>query len=312
MPFDNKKFMKQPFSWDDQRIFLAVLEEGSLSGAARRLGLSHPTIRVRLEALEAGLGTVLFTRSMTGLTPTEAAEALRQPARAMAVAAEMFKRHASAPANALAGTVRLSVPEVMGIEIIPQMLEPLRTTHPGIAIELDLSNRQADLLHQEVDLAVRTVQPRQGALVAKKAASIPFGFFASRNYLDRKGMPKNLDDLKTHDFIAPDRNIADLEYLGAFSQVLNLERIKVRTDSHPAQISLARAGLGVILAQTPFCALDPRLIHILPEVVPFHLDAYLVTHENLARVPRVRAVFDRLVAGFDTMMGPHRKPRTIP
>eukprot|EP00873_Tetraselmis_striata_P032021 jgi/Tetstr1/452285/TSEL_039321.t1 len=259
--------MKQAINWDDQRIFLAVLEEGSLSGAARRLGLSHPTVRSRIEALEADLGTLLFTRSMTGLTPTEAAEALREPARAMATASEVFVRRASAPEGAIAGAVRLSVPEFMGIEVVPAMLEPLRIAHPSIRIELSLSNLPADLMAQEVDLA-----------------------------------PLDPDQLAAHDIIGPDRNVSDLALAGQMLASVDVARLVLRTDSHPAQLAAARAGLGIALAQVPVGNADPDLTRILPDFSPGDIHTWIVTHENLARVPRVRAVFDALVTGFRAMM----------
>lgn len=290
--------MSGSISWDDQRVFLAVLEEGSLSGAARRLGVSHPTVRSRLEALETALGTVLFTRSVNGLTPTDSAEALREPARTMAMASDLFIRQASGTPGEIAGVVRISVPEFMGIEVIPAMLRVLRDTHPAIRIELSLSNAPADLLAQEVDVAVRTVTPKQEALVAKKVASIPLGFFASVDYLERRGVPETFEDLGRHDLIGPDRTLTDLalvERLGAgFSQV----RFVLRTDSHPAQIAAARAGIGIAVAQVPVGRRDPRLRQVLPDVTALALDTWVVTHENLSKVPRVRAVFDSLVAAF--------------
>lgn len=294
--------MKQAINWDDQRIFLAVLEEGSLSGAARRLGLSHPTVRSRIEALEADLGTLLFTRSMTGLTPTEAAEALREPARAMATASEVFVRRASAPEGAIAGAVRLSVPEFMGIEVVPAMLEPLRIAHPSIRIELSLSNLPADLMAQEVDLAVRAMEPKQKGLVARKVANIPLGFFASKAYVARRGQPLDPDQLAAHDIIGPDRNLTDLALAGPFAESFDPTRLVLRTDSHPAQLAAARAGLGIALAQVPVGNADPDLTRILPDFSPGDIHTWIVTHENLARVPRVRAVFDALVAGFRAMM----------
>lgn len=295
--------MKQAVSWDDQRIFLAVLDTGSLSGAARRLGLSHPTVRVRIDALEADLGTVLFTRSMSGLTPTEAAEALREPALAMATASDVFIRRASAPSGANAGIVRLSVPEFMGIEVVPPMLETLRLSHPAIRIELSLSNQRADLLSQEVDLAVRTVEPDQKALVARKVALIPLGMFASHAYVARRGRPETLEDLAGHDMIGPDRDPLDLEFAQRLGLTFALNRMVLRTDSHPAQIAAARAGVGIAVAQVPLCEADPRLVRILPDYAPVEMGTWIVAHENLARVPRVRAVFDALVTGFHAMMG---------
>lgn len=286
--------------WDDQRIFLAVLEEGSLSAAARRLGLSHPTVRSRIETLEQQLGTVLFTRSVNGLTPTETAEALREPARAMAMASEFFVRQASASGGEASGTVRISVPDFMGIEVIPAMLARLREAHPAIRIELSLSNLPADLLAQEVDVAVRTVAPKQDALVARKVAAIPLGFFASPSYVERRGRPTSLVELAEHDVIGPDRNRSDLamvERLGGLAR----DRLVLRTDSHPAHVAAARAGVGIAVAQVPVGERDPNLVRVLPDLDVMVLETWIVTHENLARVPRVRAVFDSLVESFREM-----------
>lgn len=292
--------MSNTVGWDDQRIFLAVLEEGSLSAAARRLGLSHPTVRSRIETLERQLGTVLFTRSVNGLTPTGAAEALREPARAMAMASEVFVRQASASSSEASGTVRISVPDFMGIEVIPAMLARLREAHPAIRIELSLSNLPADLLAQEVDVAVRTVAPKQDALVARKVAAIPLGFFASRSYVERRGRPSSLAELAEHDVIGPDRNRSDLamvERLGGLAR----DRLVLRTDSHPAHVAAARAGVGIAVAQVPVGERDPNLVRILPDLDVMVLETWIVTHENLARVPRVRAVFDSLVKSFREM-----------
>ncbi|MFN4273729.1 MAG: LysR family transcriptional regulator [Aliihoeflea sp.] len=286
--------------WNDQRIFLAVLEEGSLAGAARRLGLSHPTVRSRIEVLEKALGTLLFTRSANGLTPTETAEALREPARAMAMASDFFVRQASAVGGAIAGTVRISVPEFMGIEVIPEMLARLRETHPSIRIELSLSNLPADLLAREVDVAVRTVQPKQDALVARKVAAIPLGLFASPVYLARRGQPRKVTDLGSHDFIGPDRNRTDLAFAEGFGLIR--DQLVLRTDSHPAQLAAARAGVAIALAQVPVGERDPKLVRLLPDLEAAVMETWIVTHENLTRVPRVRAVFDSLVESFRAMM----------
>lgn len=290
--------MSNPISWDDQRIFLAVLEEGSLSGAARRLGVSHPTVRSRLEALEAALGTVLFTRSVNGLTPTESAETLRAPARTMAMASDLFVRHAASPPGRIAGVVRASVPDFMGIEVIPAMLSRLRAAHPDIRMELSLSNAPADLLAQEVDIAVRTVTPKQEALVARKVAAIPLGFFASPDYLARRGIPATMADLAEHDMIGPDRNATDLAFAERLGHGFAALRFVLRTDSHPAQLAAARAGVGIAMAQTPVASRDPRLRRVLPDVTPVVMDTWIVTHENLSKTPRVRAVFDSLAEAF--------------
>jgi DNA-binding transcriptional LysR family regulator len=285
-------------NWDDQRAFLAVLETGSLSAAARRLGVAQPTVRARVEALEHALGTVLYTRSVNGLVPTEQARALADPARAMARASDAFVRAASAPPGAIAGAVRLSVSEFVGIEVLPPMLASLRERHPKVIVEVSLSDALADLLDQEVDIAIRMDAPRQEALIAKKVGAIPLGLFAHRDYLKRRGVPESLDDLSAHDFIGPDRTRADLQLAAALHPGLVRERFAVCTDSHPAQLAFARAGLGVAVVQRPIGCADPRLLPVLPALNVAALDTWIVTHENLRNVPRVRAVFDHLVEAF--------------
>ncbi|WP_068109268.1 LysR family transcriptional regulator [Tropicimonas marinistellae] len=291
--------MSSSVTWDDQRVFLAVLEEGSLSGAARRLGLSHPTVRARLEGMEAALGTVLFTRSANGLAPTESALALRAPARSMAIASELFNRQASAPPGEVAGTVRLSVPDFIGVEVVPPMLGALRQAHPGLRIELSLTNAVEDVLGQEVDLAIRMMRPAQDALVARKIADIPLGFFAAESYLRRQGKPTTVAELANHDIIGPDRSRPDLMLVEALAIGITRPNLVLRTDNHPAQAAAVRAGLGIGVLQVPVGARDPNLRRVLPDFVPVMLETWIVTHENLRHVPRIRATLDSLTEAFN-------------
>ena len=290
--------MSKEISWEDHRAFLAVIDSGSLSAAARQLGLSQPTVRARIEALEAALGAVLFTRSVHGLVPTAQALGMAAPARAMAHAADALLRAASADAGAVAGTVRLSVSEFIGIEALPPMLKRLRDAHPDILVELDLSNASADVLDQQVDIAVRMHPSTQSALIVRKVPAISLGLFAHRDYVAAFGMPRSRDDIDQHLFVGPDRNRTDKAIAEMIAGGRPL-RWSVRTDSHPAQLAAARAGLGIAIAQTAIAALDRDLVRVLPDIDLPQLDTWIVTHENLRRLPRIAAVFDHLVAEFD-------------
>jgi DNA-binding transcriptional LysR family regulator len=290
--------MSQQVDWDDQRAFLAVMDTGSLSAAARRLGLSQPTVRARIEALEAVLGTALFIRSVHGLLPTPSAEAMAAPARAMAHASDAMLRAASAESTMPAGRVRLSVSEFVGIEVLPPMLRRLRDRHPQLAVEFELSNASADLLDQQVDVAVRMRPPEQSALVAKKVPSIALGLFAHRDYLETFGRPASRAEIGAHLFIGPDRHRGDLAVAARIGDPA-LIRWVARTDSHPAQLALARAGLGIAVAQIPAAARYPELEQVLPEIELPQLPTWIVTHESLRRLPRVAALFDHLVDAFE-------------
>jgi DNA-binding transcriptional LysR family regulator len=300
--------MSSSVAWDDQRAFLAVLEEGSLSGAARRLGVAQPTVRARVEALERALGTMLFTRSVNGLVPTAQARALGQSARAMASASDAFVRAASCGAGEIAGSVRVSVSEFVGIEVLPAMIASLHEVHPAVVVELSLSNATADLLDQEVDVAVRMHPPRQEALVAKKVGAIRLGLFAHPDYLARRGVPATADDLAHHDIIGSDRSRSDLQLASRIHPALTRERFVARADSHPAQLALARAGVGIAVVQSPIGLADPLLVAVLPELEFAKLDTWIVTHEDLRDVPRVRAVFDHLVNAFERFVVHDRRP----
>lgn len=296
--------MNRQLDWNDQRAFLAVLEEGSLSGAARRMGVSQPTIRARIAALEAALGTVLFTRSVKGLTPTAEALALGDAARAMARASAAFERTASAASGEVAGVVRLSVSEFVGVEVLPPMLAALRRRCPGLVFEVHLSNETANLLEQEVDVAVRMHPPRQEMLIARKVAAIPLGLFAHPDYLARRGEPATLEDLAAHDLIGPDRILPELALAARLFPHIDRNRFVLRTDSHPAQLAAARAGLGIAVSQLPVALRDGELRRVLPQFTVASLDAYVVTHENLRHLPRIRATVDHLAAAFRAFARP--------
>jgi DNA-binding transcriptional LysR family regulator len=167
-----------PLSWDLLGAFLAVMRAGSLSGASRSLGVAQPTVRRQIETLEEVLGGALFTRSQTGLTPTEMAVATLPYAESMAAVAEALVRSASAPANAEQGTVRVTCSELVGVGVLPVMLASLCRAHPQLQIELSPSDANEDLLRRDADVAVRMAKPTQAALVAKHIGAVKLGFFA--------------------------------------------------------------------------------------------------------------------------------------
>ena len=288
--------MSGRIDWEDQRAFLAVLDSGSLSGAARELALAQPTVRRRIEMLEARLGTVLFTRSPNGLVPTRQALALAAHVRRMASASDAFVRAASASTEGIGGTVRLSVSEFVGVEVLPAMLAPLRARFPELTIEIVLSNLSVDLLDQEADLAVRMHRPRQDALIARHVGAIPLRFFAHRDYLARHGVPRSVAQLATHALIGPDRAQGDLAVVDSLLPGLPRGRFAVRTDSHAAQAAAIRAGLGIGVLQVPIGRAEADLVAVLPDLLVHALDTWIVTHEDLRRTPRIAAVFEHLVA----------------
>ncbi len=286
-------------SWDHLRSFLAVLREGSLSAAARGLRLTQPTVGRHIDELESALGVVLFTRSQLGLAPTEAALELRPHAETMAAAAEALARTASGEAAEARGAVRIAASEVVGVEILPRLLEPFQRLYPQIAIELVVSNRNEDLLRREADIAVRMVAPTQAALLARRIGAIELGLHAHRRYLDRRGTPATLDALAGHALIGFDRETTAVRALQKLGLPLTREMFAIRTDSDTTQFSAIRAGLGIGVCQAPLAARDPDLVRLLPDAFAYPLECWVAMHEDLKTVRRMRLAFDHLVAGLD-------------
>jgi len=283
--------------WEQQRAFLAALEEGSLSGAARRLGLAQPTVRVRIEMLEAVLGTPLFTRSPGGLIPTERGEALREHARAMALASDAFVRSASAAPDEVAGTVRVSASDMIAIEVLPPILADLAARHPALVIELSPTNRNEDVLRREADVAVRMVPPSQDALVARRIGAVTLGIHAHPAYLAGRPVPRRFEDLAAHRVIGPASDSPVLRAVQDKGFPVGRADFGFRTDSDIAQYAAIRAGLGIGVCQAALGKRD-GLVHLLPHDFAFDLETWVVCHEDLRNVARVRAVFDALVVGL--------------
>lgn len=282
-------------SWDLVSAFLAVMQTGSLSAAARDLGVAQPTVRRQIEQLEAVLGGVLFTRSQAGLAPTDVAVAALPYAESMAGVAEALVRSASAPSSAERGTVRVTCSEIVGVEVLPPILAVLARAHPQLQIELSLSNANEDLLRREADVAVRMAQPTQSALVAKRIGVVKLGTFASEAYLADHPAPRSIEDLaRGHGLVGNDRNAAFFAALAASGLPLKRKDFSFRSDSDAACLAAIRAGLGIGFAQLPFAAGPPRLQRVLPKL-SFELPVWVVTHENLRASRRVSLVFDHLV-----------------
>lgn len=292
--------MTQRIGWELYRSLLGVLQQGSLSGAARELGLTQPTVGRHIAMLEQQLGVLLFTRSQLGLLPTDTALALRGHAEAMASNAAALARLAGGQGDAskgLNGTVRITASQVVGVEVLPAIVRTLRERQPGIVIELKLSNRVQDLLQREADIAVRMVRPTQSQLVARQVGQIEIGLYAHADYLARHGTPASLQDMAGHALIGFDELTP---YLRATAQRLGITRdvFTMRSDSDLAQLALIRAGAGIGFCQVPLAQRSkPPLQRLLARELSMQLDTWITMHEDLRHSAACRVVFDALAEG---------------
>ena len=294
------------------RTFGEVMRDGTLSGAARRLSLSQPTVGRHIDALEAAFGATLFARSPRGLTPTQAARDLAPHVEAMSLAAAAAERAAASAASPDRGVVRLTASAVIGVEVLPPILARFSADHPAITIELALSNRNQDLARGEADLAVRMARPTQSGLVARRIGRTPIGLYAHRDYLARFGTPLSLADLAHHCLIGFDRDDSSARSVGAGGPFTR-EAFRFRCDDDVAQIAALRAGVGVGGCQEGVARRSPELVPVLPSAVRFALEMWLVMHEDLKATPRIRLLFEALAAGLaDYLRGRGQFQRSAP
>lgn len=288
--------MPEP-DWSHYRAFLAVFREGSLSGAARDLGLTQPTLGRQIADLEHALGAALFVRSPRGLTPTDAARDIAPHAEAMAAAAGAMARAASGGASDIGGVVRITASDVIGAEVLPPLLAQFRRAHPAVKLELVLSNRVEDLLRGEADIAVRMVRPSQDALVARRIGTVNIGLYAHRAYLESAPPMTTIASLlEGHALIGFDR---ETPFIRELMNRLPIARahFSLRTDHDLAQIAALRAGFGVGFIQRAIARRDPDLVAVFPEV-SFDLEMWLALHEDLRASHRLRLMMDHLAAGL--------------
>jgi DNA-binding transcriptional LysR family regulator len=284
--------------WSLYRSFLAVLREKSLSATARALNFTQPTLARHINALEAAMGSELFTRSQQGLSPTDGALELTPYAESLEANAAAILRTASGLGKAVKGTVRISASEIMGAEILPPMLAELRRKHPALEFELALSNTVDNLLRRDADVAVRMVEPAQEALVVKKLGTVSLGLYAHKNYLARTGTPTGFPDLAEHSLIGFDRETPAIRAMRNRVPGADALRFSFRADSDIAQLRAIKAGFGIGICQVGLAKQNPDLVRLLPAAFELKLGVWLAMHENLRATPRCRAVFDGLVASL--------------
>jgi DNA-binding transcriptional LysR family regulator len=284
--------------WELYRSFLGVLKEGSLSGAARALGVAQPTVGRHIAALEKSLSLALFTRSPTGLLPTESALALKMHAESMESTAAALERTAASQGTGVRGVVRITASDIIGVEVLPHVIARLCHGHPDLKIELVLTNKVQDLLRREADIAVRMTHPRQETLIARRIGRIELGLYATRQYIAAHGTPGSVAELARHTLIGFDKETEFIRRARKAAPALGRENFSLRTDSDLAQLALLRAGAGLGVCQVPIAKRSDTLVRVLPRQVALNLETWITMHSDLRNRPSCQVTFEALVAGM--------------
>jgi len=284
------------FDWNHIRAFLATVEEGSLSGAARALNQTQPTLSRQISGLEEALGLTLFERGTRAMILTDAGAELLSHVRGMADAAIQISRVATGQSQSIEGVVRITSSDAMSAYILPRMLIALRKQHPGISIELVPSNNVSDLTHRDADIAIRHIRPEQPDLIAKRVTDIEVGLYASANYLASIQPIKAPENLSKAEFIGYEHTERLVPQLNALGVPVTAKNFGITTTSGSALYELARAGAGIALIARADVGNQIGLQEVLSDLPKVQIPVWLVTHREIQTSCRIRIVFDHLAA----------------
>lgn len=282
------------FDWNQARAFLATAEEGSLSAAARALGLTQPTLSRQVASLEEDLGVLLFDRVGRSLTLTAPGRDLLDHVRAMADAANRISLAASGQSQAVEGKVSISASDVMAAYILPPILKSLRETAPLIEVEVIASNALSDLRRREADIAIRHVRPEQPDLTARLIQDAQARLYATPAYLDSLGNPASPTALAQADFIGHSDKKRLLEILNGAGIPATADNIRLSSASGTVAWQMVRQGLGISFMAETIADMAPEVVPALPEMEPIRFPVWLVTHRELHTSRKIRLVFDLL------------------
>jgi len=282
------------FDWNRARAFLVTAEEGSLSAAARALGMAQPTLGRQVDALEAELGVVLFERVGRGFTLTPSGAELLEHVRAMGEAAGRVALTSVGQSQSLEGTVKIAASEAHAMILLPPILAKLRALEPGIRIEVVASSASSDLLRREADIAVRNYRPTEPDLVARKVRDIEARLYATPLCLARLGNPQLPHDLRHADFIGIDRTGVFLTGMNALGMQLTERNFPIMTENYLVMWGMVKAGLGIGVQDSRIGDAEPMVRRVLPNLGPLIFSMWLVTHREVNTSPRVRVVYDLL------------------
>ena len=283
-----------PFDWTQARAFLATVEAGSLSKAARALGLTQPTLSRQVAGLEVQLGVVLFERVGRALVLTDTGRDLLDHFRDMGAAAERIALAAAGRSTALEGRVTISASDAFSVYVLTPLLPELQAIAPGIEIQVLASNTISDLQRREADIAIRHLRPVEPELIGRQVGEWPARLYAAPSYLDRRGRPLVPKDLAGHDFLgfAPvERLVATLN---AFGLPVARRNFRYVTDNSLVLAGMAERGLGVGVTPSVLAARMAGLEPVLPDWPGIPVPLWLIAHRELQTSRRIRTVFDFL------------------
>jgi len=287
--------------WSLIQSFVAVANEGSLTGAAKRLGQSQPTLGRHIARVEEVLNMALFRRVRRGLELTDGGAAILPAAQEMAAAAAKLSLASAGRAQTLSGVVRITASVVMAHYVLPDLLANIRRLEPEIELELHASDATENLLFHEADIAVRMYRPEQLDIITRHVGDMQLGLFAAKSYLERKGTPETLEALMEHDWIGYDRSELIIKGMRAVGWDVDRQFFRTRCDNQAAYWKLLEAGCGIGVGQLAMAKKFSEVRQLMPEFQIPPIPVWLTAPEALRHSMRIRRVYDLLAEALQRL-----------
>ncbi len=282
--------MTEHFDWDHLQSFLAVARSGRLTEAARRLGIEHTTLSRRIAGLEGQLRSKLFDRSSRGYSLTAQGERLFEHAQTIESLMLNAVAEIADSSVQVAGNVRVGAPDGFGTQFLAPRFGKIVDEHPGLAVQLVTMPRVFSLTKREADIAVALARPNTGRHHARKLTDYELGLYGSVEYLAAHPPVSDRADLKRHRFIGYVEDLIyapELDYLPLVSTDI---QPRLSYSSIIAQHSATIAGLGLCVLPVFLVGNDSRLVRLLSHEVTLIRSFWLVVHDDIRSLARVRVV----------------------
>lgn len=288
------------FDWNDLKYFLAVARSGSTLSAAKSLRVNQSTVHRRLGELERQLRCELVRRHPTGYRLTELGEYVHAYATRLEAAAADFERAVSAQSNETRGTVKVTCPEVVGSRLIgARLIEKFNARYPDVRIEFIMSDRILELGTGEADIAIRAKRPLETELVGRKIADSPWAVYASQSYVARHGTIENAAQIDRHSVVMFSGALSDHHAAQWIKSVAPKAHVAARANSVAGLLPSVKSGAGLAPMPTIVGDSEPDLVRVLNLGQEMATPFYLLTHRDLRRTPRIRALFDFIIEHID-------------
>lgn len=272
--------------WNDLRYVLAVADAGSLAGAARSLGVNHTTVLRRISTFEKELGLRLFERLPTGYVLTAGGEELIAAARNVNDTIIGLERKLAGQDLRLSGALRVTTTDSLMGSVLPEILAGFRQEHPGIRVDVVLSNALLNLSKRDADVAIRPAEHPPEHLIGRSIAKVAFAVYAGNGYLARHGKVKALHD---HEWIAPDDSLSQTSVARWMRAELPNSEVSMRADSFLGLKLAAEAGLGLAALPCYLGDTSPRLACVHAPIKTMETALWILTHDDLRHTARVHA-----------------------